>query len=181
MVRPVWIAIVVVTLAGRLSAQGVFFTGQEYLGPASVGSNEPLYPYDDQDPWKHGYLQVIPFYGGYHSGRPYNYHHVFSQTQTSVGWGMPHGLPYSQQWWTRFEPLGDPGRAMTEPNGYFGQVAPPLRSQEWAGYSPPAGSWGDPGPYFPTTAVSPVQYQAGSEPQRELSPAPAWRQPLTMP
>ncbi len=182
MVKAVWSAIVVVTLAGQLPAQGMFVTGAEYLGPASVGSNEPLYPYDDQEPWKHGYLQVIPFYGGYHSGRPYNYHHVFSQTQTSVGWGMPHGLPYSQQWWTRFEPLGDPGRAMTEPHGYYGHLAPPQRPQEWAGISTPAGTWGgDPNAPVHAADVAPVQYQPGQDPRFGLTPAPAWRQPLTIP
>jgi hypothetical protein len=120
----------------------------EYLGAGSVGNNEPLFPYDDQEQWKHGYLQDMPNYGGYHSGRPYNYHHVFSQTQTSVGWGLPHGLPYSQQWWHQYESAADPGRAQTEPNGYYGHIPQPTGSQ-WVQA---------PRPMTPGLAISPVQY-----------------------
>jgi len=169
-------AIVLAAICGPLSAQ-------EYIGAGSVGSQEPLFPYDDQDPWKHGYLQTIPFYGGHHFGRPYNYHHVFAQTQTSVGWGMPHGMPYSQQWWTRFEPMGDPGRAMTEPNGYYGYVAPPGAQPQWAQAAPFMVPTAPLGPTFqyqypaaPATPVyqeiAPVQYQPAPVPA-----PPAVRQP----
>lgn len=90
------------------------FGGMEYIGSGSIGASEPLFDYEDRESWKHGYQQVMPFYGGYHAGRPYNYHHVFAQTQTSVGWGMPRGMAYSQQWWHRYEKMADPGRAETE-------------------------------------------------------------------
>ncbi|MCA9088449.1 MAG: hypothetical protein KDA90_07405 [Planctomycetaceae bacterium] len=76
-------------------------SGQEFVGPGSVGSNEPLFSYDDQERWKHGWIQAMPYYGGYESFRPYNYHHVFGQATTAQGWGM--SMPYSQQFWHRYE------------------------------------------------------------------------------
>src|SRR5690606_9966672 len=72
---------------------------QAFEGAASIGSQEQLFPFDDQEPWKHGYRQVMPYYGGYHKYRPYNYHHVFGQTQTAASYGLP--MPYSQQFWHR--------------------------------------------------------------------------------
>lgn len=159
MIRPIWTAIVCMTIATTASAQDFYgdVGSQGYLGGGSVGSQEPLFPYDDQETWKHGYLQYVPFYGGYHSGRPYNYHHVFAQTQTSVGWGMPHGLPYSQQWWHRFDAMGDPGRAMTEPNGYMGHIPSPAANYQWAQLQGPVL-----GPQMyaaPAATIAPVQYQ----------------------
>lgn len=158
MVRPLWIAVVLAMIANSAAAQEYYgdVGSQPYLGAGSVGSQEPLFPYDDQEPWKHGYQQYIPFYGGYHYGRPYNYHHVFAQTQTSVGWGMPHGMPYSQQWWHRFDSMGDPGRAMTEPNGYMGYVPPKVQNQGWAQVRPAAAM---PVYTMPTGPIAPVQYQ----------------------
>jgi hypothetical protein len=162
MFRPIRVAFVCMLIAGTAEAQEYYgdVGSEAYLGQGSVGSSEPLFAYDDPEPWKHGYLHIVPFYGGYHSGRPYNYHHVFAQTQTSVGWGMPHGLPYSQQWWHRFDAMGDPGRALSEPNGHYG-YAPAQPGVQWtqsSGVSPllpaylaealPAGG-----------GVSPVQYQ----------------------
>jgi hypothetical protein len=151
---------------GGMAYGAVDYSGMDYLGAGSVGASEPLFEYDDQEPWKHGYLQVMPFYGGYHSGRPYNYHHVFSQTQTSVGWGMPHGMAYSQQWWHRYESMADPGRALTEPNGYYGQVAPG-ESRDWQNAS--AGA--------PVSGVAPVQFQAPAAPQLlpAFGPGPSLR------
>ena len=154
MLRPMCAVIVLASIAGKASAQDFYgdVGAGGYLGAGSVGSQEPLYPYDDQEPWKHGYLQIVPYYGGYHSGRPYNYHHVFAQTQTSVGWGMPHGLPYSQQWYNRFDTMGDPGRSISEPNGYFGYTPAPQTGSQWAQLgpiqSPPM-----------TGPIAPVQYQ----------------------
>jgi hypothetical protein len=78
-------------------------SGQEFIGAGSVGSSEPLFSYDDQERWKHGYLKEMPYYEGYHAFRPYNYHHVFSQSRTAAGWGMPAVMPYSQQFWHRYE------------------------------------------------------------------------------
>jgi hypothetical protein len=158
MIRPLWTAALCLTLTATASAQEFYgdVGSQGYLGGGSVGSQEPLFPYDDQETWKHGYLQYVPFYGGYHSGRPYNYHHVFAQTQTSVGWGMPHGLPYSQQWWHRFDSMGDPGRAITEPNGYFGYAPSQAQSYQWAQMQAPGPS----AVYAaPSSPIAPVQYQ----------------------
>jgi hypothetical protein len=81
--------------------------GHGFVGPASVGSGEPLFYYDDQERWKHGYLQIMPFYGGFFSFRPYNYHHVIGQSQTAAGWGMPAVMPYSQQFWNRYRDMTD--------------------------------------------------------------------------
>ncbi len=67
------------------------------------GDAEPLYPYDAQEPWLHGYWQEMPFYGGFRSFRPYNYKQVLSQSQTAAGWGMSPTMPYSQQYWARYQ------------------------------------------------------------------------------
>jgi hypothetical protein len=66
------------------------------------GSGVQLYPYDQQDPWLHGYFQRYPSYGGYNSFRPYNYKQVYSQARISNHWGSPAGMPYSQQFWNRY-------------------------------------------------------------------------------
>lgn len=99
-----------------VTAQDVYYGDQfaggaaAYSGAGSFGSGEPLYSYDDQERWKHGYLQIMPYYGGFHSFRPYNYHHVFGQSQTAIGWGMPGTMPYSQQFWHRYERQADLAR-----------------------------------------------------------------------
>jgi len=67
-----------------------------------IGSDDMLYPYDQQDPWLHGYIQYMPFYGAYKHFRPYNYKHVMPQSQTAAGWGMSPRMPYSQQFWHRY-------------------------------------------------------------------------------
>jgi len=76
---------------------------QGYPAPyADAGPGVQLYPFDQQDPWIHGYFQRYPAYGGYTSFRPYNYKQVFSQAQVSGQWGSPAGMPYSQQFWNRY-------------------------------------------------------------------------------
>ena len=50
----------------------------------------------------HGYFQEIGPYPGHHFYRPYNYKHVFSQVDLANRWGLPQGMPYSQQWWHRY-------------------------------------------------------------------------------
>ena len=64
---------------------------------------DELYPYDAQYPWLHGYFQEMPSYGGYKSFRPYNYKHIFSQSKTAAGWGLSPQMPYSQQFWHRYQ------------------------------------------------------------------------------
>ncbi|MEO2033197.1 MAG: hypothetical protein ABGZ35_14035 [Planctomycetaceae bacterium] len=85
------------------SAQDVGMPGVMYSEMVAGGTGAQLYPFNRQDPWLHGQFQRIPAYGGFNSFRPYNYRHVFAQTQiaTSV-WGAAHGQPYSQQFWNRY-------------------------------------------------------------------------------
>lgn len=92
-----------VTLFSAVSAQAqVGMPGIEYSNTVAGGDGVQLYPYDQQDPWLHGYYQRYPAYGGFASFRPYNYRHVFSQTQIASGWGSAHGMPYSQQFWNKY-------------------------------------------------------------------------------
>lgn len=75
-----------------------------HLTAGLTGSiEEELYPYDGPEPWIHGYWQEIPSYGGFAAFRPYNYKHVLSQSQTAGGWGMSAQMPYSQQFWHRYQ------------------------------------------------------------------------------
>jgi hypothetical protein len=73
-----------------------------YSGGGSPGAGaEQLYPFDNPEPWQHGYFQEIPAYGGYNYFRPYNYKHVLSQSQVAGGWGMSPTMPYSQEYFRR--------------------------------------------------------------------------------
>ncbi|MBX3443185.1 MAG: hypothetical protein KF774_12335 [Planctomyces sp.] len=121
-------AVIVAGGADALSAQENYYP--EAYGPASMGAQEQLYPFDDQEPWKHGYRQVMPYYGGWHSFRPYNYHHVFGQTRTTQSFGL--SMPYSQQFWHRYQavPGGDVAPL------YQPQVAPLYQPQPV--WTPPA-------------------------------------------
>ena len=76
--------------------------GIDYGNTIAAGDGVQLYPYDQQDPWLHGHFQRVPSYGGFASFRPYNYRHVFAQTQLAQQWGHAHGMPYSQQFWNRY-------------------------------------------------------------------------------
>ena len=76
--------------------------GIEYGNTIAAGDGVQLYPYDQQDTWLHGHFQRVPAYGGFSSFRPYNYRHVFAQTQLAQTWGHAHGMPYSQQFWNRY-------------------------------------------------------------------------------
>lgn len=118
MLRILCSSLLIALLVGSASAQDYYHGGGghyvgggsyggDFYGPASVGSSEPLFAYDDLEPWKHGYIQVMPFYGGFHSYRPYNYKQVFAQSQVAAGWGMPNTMPYSQQFWHRYEQQAD--------------------------------------------------------------------------
>lgn len=112
-----WAMMCVVMTTAIASAQDFdpVFNNHGFIGAGSVGSSEPLFRYDDQERWKHGYLQIMPFYGGHFAFRPYNYHHVFSQSQTAAGWGMPATMPYSQQFWHRYEKMADLSRGDHSP------------------------------------------------------------------
>ena len=67
------------------------------------GSSEQRYPFDTQQNWVHGYFQDLPAYGGHHTFRPYNYKDVLSQSQTAAGWGERPAMPYSQQFWHKYQ------------------------------------------------------------------------------
>lgn len=96
--------------------------GLGYPGIISNDGGDQLYPYDQQDPWLHGYWQEIPAYGGYAHYRPYNYKHVLAQTQAAAGWGLDPRMPYSQQFWHRYQERASlshcplPAHALDNPN-----------------------------------------------------------------
>ncbi|WP_437185087.1 hypothetical protein SH668x_002177 [Planctomicrobium sp. SH668] len=130
--------------------------GGSYNGPGSVGSNEAMFRYDDQERWKHGWVRNMPYYEGYHSFRPYNYHHVFSQTQTAAGWGMPATMPYSQQFWHRYQGMTDLSRGDHSP------VAP---------YVPPPNEFDHyPKPLRQGSAIPPSPTGAMNRPGAQSSP-----------
>lgn len=122
MKQAVWTVVATALICSSLAAQDFS------IGGPTAAANEPLFQYDDQEVWKHGWLQIMPYYGGYHSYRPYNYKHVFAQSAQSAAWGMSPTMPYSQQFWHRYEHTSGPGQAMS-----FQGMAPagPV-SQAWA-------------------------------------------------
>lgn len=89
-------------MAGPSYDGGGTFAGYGGGGGNAFPGNEPLYPYDSQYPWMHGYFQEMPAYGGFVYFRPYNYKHVMPQSQAAGGWGMQPTMPYSQQFWHRY-------------------------------------------------------------------------------
>lgn len=74
-----------------------------YQQYAFGGQAEQRWPFDTQQNWVHGYFQEIPAYGGHHVYRPYNYKDILSQSQTAAGWGLSPTMPYSQQFWHRYQ------------------------------------------------------------------------------
>jgi hypothetical protein len=72
--------------------------------PPMAGASEPRFYFDCPHPWLHGYIQEAPAYSGFHSFRPYNYKHVFTQSQMAGSWGIAPTSPYSQQYWNRERP-----------------------------------------------------------------------------
>ncbi len=102
MSRSLLYTVAMIVAASPLASAQVGSPGIEYSGAIATGEGGQLYPYDQQDPWLHGQYQRVPAYGGFASFRPYNYRHVFAQTQIATGWGAAHGMPYSQQFWNRY-------------------------------------------------------------------------------
>jgi hypothetical protein len=158
-----------------------YYGGGDYYGPASVGSSEPLFNYDDQEPWKHGYLQIMPYYGGHHLFLPYNYKAVYAQSQVAAGWGMPNVMPYSQQFWHRYAPQADLSqpRLPTTPGpqpGYLPQSTVPQSTVPQSWYMPTSQA-------APHRGAVPTGYAApGSESRAPTatrnSSAPARRVPV---
>lgn len=98
-----------------VAAQDLAMEGGPFVGQGSIGSNEQLFYYDDQENWKHGYLKEMPNYHGFGAFRPYNYHHVFGQSTTAQGFGLSPVMPYSQQFWHRYEHMADLSQGNHEP------------------------------------------------------------------
>ncbi len=103
------------------------YSGGYAEGVSGPLGSDQLYPFDAQEPWQHGYIQYMPFYGAYKHFRPYNYKNVFSQTQTAAGWGMSPKMPYSQQYWHRYHERSRMGNNALNP-GY--QSLPVFRQPE---------------------------------------------------
>ncbi len=130
--------------------------GEVTSSGVSNGYGEQLYSYERQDPWLHGYFQEIPAYGGYHSFRPYNYKHVLSQSQTAAGFGMSPVMPYSQQFWHRYE-----NRANLSPYANEPGMMPPMPSGP-AGMPQDFPGVGMSAPALPASSdVQPAEWNAG--------------------
>ena len=150
--------------------------GIEYGNTIAAGDGVQLYPFDQQDTWLHGHFQRVPAYGGFASFRPYNYRHVFAQTQLAQSWGHTHGMPYSQQFWNRYRGSylegnlhADNQPMMQNPQtvGYPTQMYPvypahaappqqyPMQAFPTQGYP----NQGAPNNAYPVSAVRPIGYQ----------------------
>ncbi len=134
-----------VTLLSAVSAQAqIGSPGIEYSNTIAGGDGVQMYPYDQQDPWLHGHFQRYPAYGGFSSFRPYNYRHVFSQTQIATGWGATHGMPYSQQFWNKY-------RGSYLNGNLHSQTA---ASEGYPMLPPVQGTY----PIYPASSVRPIAY-----------------------
>lgn len=143
---------IAVTLCSVAAAQAqVGMPGIEYANTVAGGDGVQLYPYDQQDPWLHGYYQRYPAYGGFASFRPYNYRHVFSQTQIASGWGSAHGMPYSQQFWNKYR------SSYLDENLHSQADSIPFSSSVPAEPQPLIHRRGM--PVYPTSTVRPIGYQ----------------------
>lgn len=147
--------------------------GIEYGNTIAAGDGVQLYPFDQQDTWLHGHFQRVPAYGGFASFRPYNYRHVFAQTQLAQSWGHTHGMPYSQQFWNRYrgsylegnlhagnqQLIQNPQAAGYPSRMYPTQAVPqqqyPMQAYPIQGYP----NQGGPNNAYPVSAVRPIGYQ----------------------
>ena len=166
----------VVMLAASAQAQ-VGSPGIDYGNTISAGDGLQLYPYDQQDPWLHGHFQRVPSYGGFASFRPYNYRHVFAQTQLAQSWGHAHGMPYSQQFWNRYrgsylegnlhsnsQPMMQNPQGPTYPMQGYPAPAYPISNSPARAYpmqSLPA--QGMPNQAYPVSSVRPIAYQSSEQ------------------
>jgi hypothetical protein len=92
--RTCW-TIMTASVVGALSAAASAAPPAAGMPEGQPGCGEARYPFDAPEPWLHGYFQETPAYGGYRAFRPYNYKHVFVQSQIAAGWGAPATMPYS--------------------------------------------------------------------------------------
>ena len=93
--------------------QSYEFGEVEYPNVAPGAYGEPLYPYDSQERWIHGYFQRIPAYRGHEYFLPYNYKQLLGQSQAAAGWGMSPTHAYSQQFWHRYHQQATMGMTST--------------------------------------------------------------------
>lgn len=115
---------------GAVAGDAAAVEGTAYATGGIYG--EPLYPYDSQYPWMHGYFQEISPYSGYRAFRPYNYKHVLAQSQAAGGWGMSPKMPYSQQFWHKYQDQA----AMRKLPGTVPPEPPPGMPPQAVGYAP---------------------------------------------
>lgn len=79
------------------------------MQPVSPGGGpvtDPYLNYDAYEPWVHGYWQELPAFGGYTYYRPYNYRHVYVQSEVAASWGTSAQMPYSQEYYRRAREQG---------------------------------------------------------------------------
>ena len=99
----------------------------------------------------------MPYYHGFHSFRPYNYHHVFGQSTTAQGFGMSPVMSYSQQFWHRYEHMTDLSQGNHEP--VFPAVPPVQENNHY------------PRPIDEATLPTPARPSAQYAPQMQNYPA----------
>ena len=133
--------------------------GIEYGNTIAAGDGVQLYPYDQQDTWLHGHFQRVPSYGGFSSFRPYNYRHVFAQTQLAQTWGHAHGMPYSQQFWNRY-------RGSYLEGNLHAETQPMRRDAQMPGHP----SQVDPTPAVPQQTYPPQTYPPQTYPPQSYPP-----------
>ena len=152
--------------------------GAGSAGAYSASVTEQLYSFDAPEPWLHGYFQEIPAYGGWAHFRPYNYRHVLSQSQAAGGWGMSPQMPYSHQFWHRYQEratMSNEVPAYGREQAAAGYAAPPqtggirqTATQQAAGYGyeAEAAAYGARQRAYGGPANRAVQPQQGYQPAR---------------
>jgi hypothetical protein len=79
------------------------------MQPVSPGGGpvtDPYLNYDAYEPWVHGYWQELPAFGGYAYFRPYNYRHVYVQSEVATSWQTSAQMPYAQEYYRRAREQG---------------------------------------------------------------------------
>lgn len=76
------------------------------VGPGGGPVTDPYLNFDAYEPWVHGYWQELPAFGGYTYFRPYNYRHVYIQSEVAATWGTSAHMPYSQEYFRRAREQG---------------------------------------------------------------------------
>ncbi len=161
--RTSWFAFLIAAVAAASTQAQVGSPGLEYGNTIAAGDGVQLYPYDQQDPWLHGHFQRVPAYGGFASFRPYNYRHVFAQTQLAQQWGHAHGMPYSQQFWNRYRASYMDGNLHSSNQPIMPNPQMPVHpSQMYPVQAYPQQQYpvqGRPNNAYPVSAVRPIGYQ----------------------